>query len=104
MSASQPRPTKMSERDAAEALRARPEWRIVGGKLHRELKFKDFVAAFGFMTSVALVAEAMNHHPEWSNVWNRVTIDLATHDAGGLTTLDFTLAARIDELVSANKS
>jgi 4a-hydroxytetrahydrobiopterin dehydratase len=88
----------MTERDAAEALRAHPEWRIAGGKLHREMKFKDFVHAFGFMTSVALVAESMNHHPEWSNVWNRVTIDLATHDAGGITRLDFDLAARIDAL------
>lgn len=102
MTESAPRPTKMAERDAAEALRARPEWRIVdnGKKLHRELKFKDFVQAFGFMSSVALVAESMNHHPEWSNVWNRVTIDLSTHDAGGITRLDFDLAARIDALAA----
>jgi len=69
---------------------------LVAGKLHRQLVFADFVEAFGFMTQVALIAEAMGHHPEWSNVWNRVSIDLTTHDAGGLTALDVTLAQAID--------
>jgi len=77
-----------------------PWWNLVAGKLRRELRFADFVEAFGFMTRVALVAEAMGHHPEWSNVWNRVTIELTTHDAGGLTDLDLQLARRIDALVS----
>ncbi|NJL28674.1 MAG: 4a-hydroxytetrahydrobiopterin dehydratase [Thermoanaerobaculia bacterium] len=74
-------------------------WSLAAGKLHRELSFDDFVAAFGFMASVALIAEAMCHHPEWSNVYNRVTLDLSTHDAGGLTALDFEFAARVDRLL-----
>jgi 4a-hydroxytetrahydrobiopterin dehydratase len=77
-----------------------PQWSLVEGKLHRELRFADFNAAFGFMTRVALIAETMGHHPEWSNVWNKVVIDLTTHDAGGLSTLDLTLAQRIEQLVS----
>ena len=75
-----------------------PNWQQVAGKLHRDLVFADFVEAFAFMTKVALIAEAMNHHPEWSNVWNRVSIDLITHDIGGLSNLDVELAQRIDEL------
>jgi 4a-hydroxytetrahydrobiopterin dehydratase len=74
-------------------------WEIVDGKLHRELQFDDFVAAFGFMAQVAIIAEKLNHHPEWSNVYNRVTIDLMTHDAGGITDKDHDLAARINALV-----
>lgn len=77
-----------------------PAWRLVNGKLHRELRFADFNEAFGFMSRVALIAEAMGHHPEWSNVWNRVVIDLTTHDVGGLSTLDVELARRIDALLS----
>ena len=76
-----------------------PGWRVENGKLHREFRFADFNAAFGFMTRVALVAEALGHHPEWSNVWNKVSIDLTTHDAGGLTDLDVQLARRIDQLL-----
>lgn len=76
-----------------------PGWRVENGKLHRDFRFADFNAAFGFMTRVALVAETMGHHPEWSNVWNRVSIDLTTHDSGGLTDLDVQLARRIDELL-----
>ena len=82
----------------SERLTDRPGWEVVDGKLHRELGFDDFVAAFGFMASVAIVAEKMNHHPEWSNVYSRVTVDLSTHDAGGITELDFDLAERIDRL------
>ena len=74
-------------------------WSLVDGKLHRELVFSDFNAAFGFMTRVALIAEAMGHHPEWRNVWNRVAIDLTTHDTGGLSNLDQQLAQRINALV-----
>jgi len=76
-----------------------PGWSLVDGKLHRELVFADFNAAFGFMTRVALIAEAMGHHPEWRNVWNRVVIDLTTHDTGGLSNLDQQLAQRINALV-----
>ncbi|WP_415400053.1 4a-hydroxytetrahydrobiopterin dehydratase [Synechococcus sp. W4D4] len=76
-----------------------PGWSLVDGKLHRELVFADFNEAFGFMTRVALIAEAMGHHPEWRNVWNRVVIDLTTHDTGGLSNLDQQLAQRINAFV-----
>jgi 4a-hydroxytetrahydrobiopterin dehydratase len=69
-----------------------PGWKVEHGKLHREYAFVDFVAAFAFMSGAALVAQAMDHHPEWFNVWNKVRIDLATHDAGGITALDVKLA------------
>ena len=68
------------------------DWRIENGKLHASFKFTDFVTAFGFMTQMALIAERMNHHPEWFNVYNRVDVDLTTHDSGGITALDLTLA------------
>jgi 4a-hydroxytetrahydrobiopterin dehydratase len=71
-------------------------WSVVNGKLHRAFECKDFVTAFGNMTRVALVAEAMNHHPEWFNVWNKVVIDLTTHSAGGISDYDFTLAEKIN--------
>jgi 4a-hydroxytetrahydrobiopterin dehydratase len=76
-----------------------PDWTLREGKLHRELRFADFSAAFGFMARVALAAEALGHHPEWCNVWNRVTINLTTHDTGGLSNLDVELARRIDGCV-----
>lgn len=75
-----------------------PSWAVRNGKLHRELKFDNFVDAFGFMAKVALLAESMDHHPDLRNVYNRVTLDLSTHDVGGLSELDFELAARIDAL------
>ncbi len=74
-------------------------WEVVDGRLHRELTFADFSEAFAFMTRVALAAEAANHHPDWSNSWNKVVIDLVTHDAGGLTEGDADLATRINELL-----
>ena len=77
-----------------------PAWSLQNGKLQRELRFADFVEAFAFMTKVALIAEAMGHHPEWSNVWNRVTIALTTHDTGGLSNLDLEMARRIDALLA----
>ncbi len=72
-------------------------WSVENGKLHRQYQFKSFVEAFGFMSSVALVAESMNHHPEWFNVYNRVTIDLTTHDSGGITSKDVELAQKANE-------
>ncbi|MFV8819383.1 4a-hydroxytetrahydrobiopterin dehydratase [Haliea sp. E17] len=75
-----------------------PDWELKDAKLHRTFEFKDFVSAFGFMTQVALLAERANHHPEWSNVYNCVTIDLTTHEAHGITTRDFALATAIDRL------
>lgn len=74
-------------------------WSIKEEKLHREFKFTDFIAAFGFMTKVALLAERANHHPEWSNVYNKVSISLTTHEAGGLSTRDFELAQEISKLI-----
>jgi 4a-hydroxytetrahydrobiopterin dehydratase len=91
--------TKLSDSEIQSALAERPGWTVVNAKLHREFQFADFVHAFGFMTRAALAAEAMNHHPEWFNVYNRVTIDLTTHDAGGITARDFKLAAKLDALV-----
>lgn len=73
-------------------------WKIVKGKLHQEYACKDFVTAFGNMTRVALVAEAMNHHPEWFNVWNKVVIDLTTHSVKGISDYDFVLAEKIDDI------
>ncbi len=74
-------------------------WEIADGKLRRELTFADFNEAFGFMSRVALVAESMNHHPDWSNSWNKVTIELVSHSAGGLTDNDAELANRINQLL-----
>ena len=89
---------KLSEEQVNERLGTHKNWALVNGKLHREFTCKDFVAAFGKMTSVALVAESMNHHPEWFNVWNKVVIDLNTHDVKGISDLDFTLAGKIDDI------
>jgi len=77
-----------------------PEWTMVDGRdaIARTFKFKDFNAAFGFMTRAALVAEQMNHHPEWFNVWNKVDVTLSTHDAGGLTERDVKLAEAMDRI------
>jgi 4a-hydroxytetrahydrobiopterin dehydratase len=75
-------------------------WAVEDGKLHKQFQFESFVEAFGFMTSLALIAESMNHHPEWFNVYNRVTIDLMTHDVGGISDLDFQLAKEADKLAS----
>lgn len=73
-------------------------WSVVEGRLHREFQFPDFVTAFGFMTRLALVAEKMNHHPDWSNSWNRVTVDIISHAAGGITEACFELASAADRL------
>jgi 4a-hydroxytetrahydrobiopterin dehydratase len=73
-----------------------PAWAVVDGRLHRELRFADFSEAFGFMARVALAAEKLDHHPDWSNTWNRVVIDIASHDAGGLTQRCVELALAVD--------
>src|ERR1022692_4733446 len=93
-----PRPVKLSEAEIAAALSNLPGWELQESKLHREYKFADFVAAFAFMTGAALIAQAMDHHPEWFNVWNTVRVDLSTHDAGGVTALDLKLAHSMEEL------
>jgi 4a-hydroxytetrahydrobiopterin dehydratase len=92
------RPVKLSEAEVQAKLENLPGWSLQDGKLHRQFQFRSFVEAFGWMSSVALVAESMGHHPEWTNVYNRVRVDLTTHDAGGITELDFTLAQRMNEL------
>jgi 4a-hydroxytetrahydrobiopterin dehydratase len=89
---------KLADAEVAERIAKLAAWKIVGGKLHREIVFKSFVEAFGFMSSVALVAEKMNHHPDWSNGYNKVVIDLVSHDVKGLSQRDFDLAAAIDAL------
>lgn len=75
-----------------------PAWILKNKFLHREFLFKNFVEAFSFMTAVALIAEKMAHHPNWKNVYNKVIIDLTTHDAGGISTQDFQLAKAIDNI------
>lgn len=74
-------------------------WIIENDKLHKEFIFSNFIQAFGFMSQVAITAEAMNHHPEWFNVYKKVVIDLTTHEAGGLSDLDFQLAIKIEQLL-----
>lgn len=93
---------KLSETERAQLAGLLPEWRRSTGRdaIEREFRFADFSAAFGFMTRVALLAEQRQHHPEWSNVWNRVHITLTTHDAGGLSQADVALAQAIDALLA----
>jgi 4a-hydroxytetrahydrobiopterin dehydratase len=93
---------KLDRDDRATLAHTLADWRIADGKdaLVRSFKFKDFVEAFGFMTQVALLAEKADHHPEWSNVYNRVDILLTTHDCDGLSQRDIDLAKKIDELVA----
>jgi 4a-hydroxytetrahydrobiopterin dehydratase len=91
---------KLDADEVARRLTELAGWTGRDGTLHREYRFADFVGAFGFMASVALVAERMNHHPEWFNVWSTVRVDLATHDAGGITAKDFALAAEMDRLAA----
>ena len=89
---------KLTDAQIQENLAQVDGWTIEDGKLHKEFQFDNFVSAFGFMTQLALVAESMNHHPEWFNVYNRVTIDLTTHDAGGISDLDFQWAKQADAI------
>ena len=91
---------KLSEAEIASRLSEVPGWSCTDGKLQNSFNFASFVEAFGFMSSVALLAEGMNHHPDWSNVYNRVNIALNTHDVGGVSDLDFSLAQKIDALYS----
>ncbi len=86
----------LSTDDVEARLRGQPGWAVVEGALHREVSFADFREAFGFMALVALAAEKLDHHPDWSNSWNRVVIDIASHAAGGITERCFELAAEVD--------
>ena len=90
---------KLSESSIEEKLKNLPGWSIKKDKLHKEFQFNDFNQAFGFMTRAAMEIEKMNHHPEWFNVYNRITIDLTTHDAGGITNNDLNLARILNSLV-----
>ena len=90
--------TKLTDTEIRAQLEGISGWTVENGKLHKEFQFDSFVEAFGFMVRVALIAESMNHHPEWFNVYNRVKVDLATHDVGGISALDFELAKKVDAL------
>ena len=94
--------TALGEGEQQERLGDLPGWTIEDGGLARTFKFSDFVAAFGFMASAALVAERMNHHPEWTNVYNRVTVRLTTHEVDGISSLDFELAAKMSDLAGSS--
>jgi 4a-hydroxytetrahydrobiopterin dehydratase len=89
---------KLSEQQLTDIVKGLDGWSIHNAKLHREFTFADFVHAFGFMATAAIAIEKMNHHPEWSNVWNRVTVDLTTHDSGGITENDVALARLLTDL------
>lgn len=91
---------KLNEQDLNTRLQQLSGWAVKNEKLHREFKFADFAHAFGFMTTAAVLIEKMNHHPEWFNVYNRVSIDLTTHDAGGITQRDVDLARLLDSIFS----
>ena len=96
---SMPAKLTTTERDAALARLGDWTYDAVVGAISRDFKFQDFSEAFAFMTRVALLAQAADHHPEWSNVYNKVSIKLTTHDAGGLTANDTALAEAIDKLI-----
>lgn len=96
-------PAKLGADAVQEMLADVGGWSVVDGKLHREFKFAGFVQAFGFMASAALEAEKLDHHPEWSNVYNKVVVDLVTHSAGGITELDFLLARKMSELAAGGQ-
>jgi 4a-hydroxytetrahydrobiopterin dehydratase len=89
---------KLSKREIVAGLSKLDGWSLLKGNLHRIFEFKDFTRAFGFMKRVALAADRMNHHPDWSNAYNKVTVDLSTHSAGGLTKDDLELARKIQRI------
>ena len=89
---------KLSPSELEAAVSSLEGWTVREGKLHREYKFADFIHAFGFMATAAIAIEKMNHHPEWFNVYNRVAVDLTTHDANGITARDVQLAGTLDRI------
>lgn len=91
---------KLSEQELSTSLKQLSAWELRNDKLHREFKFADFAHAFGFMTTAAVLIEKMNHHPEWFNVYNRIVVDLTTHDASGITQRDVELARLLDSIYS----
>ncbi|MFO0689313.1 MAG: 4a-hydroxytetrahydrobiopterin dehydratase [Myxococcota bacterium] len=99
-----PRPKALPPEEIAKRLAALPGWSLANGKLHRDFAFPDFVRAFGFMSEAALHAEKLDHHPEWSNVYAKVSVDLVTHDAKGITELDFELARRMSAIAERTEA
>ncbi len=93
----------LSNKQLNECLEDLDGWSIENEKLSKTFKFSSFIQAFGFMTQVAITSETMDHHPEWSNVYNRVEINLVTHSEGGITKLDIELAIKIDSISSSIK-
>ena len=91
--------TRLLESDIEEELKKLTGWSVKNDKLHKEFQFNNFNQAFGFMTRAAMEIEKMNHHPEWFNVYNRITVDLTTHDADGITNNDVNLARILNSLV-----
>jgi 4a-hydroxytetrahydrobiopterin dehydratase len=91
---------KFNEQELNTSLKQLSAWELRDNKLHREFKFADFAHAFGFMSAAAVLIEKMNHHPEWFNVYNRVSVDLTTHDANGITERDVELARLLDSIYS----
>jgi 4a-hydroxytetrahydrobiopterin dehydratase len=91
---------KLDPEELASTLQQLPGWTVSNGKLHREFQFADFPHAIGFMTTAAVYIEKKNHHPEWFNVYNRVTVDLTTHDSGGITSNDVELARLLDQIAA----
>ena len=89
---------RLSQTDIDEELKSLPGWSVVNEKLHKEFQFESFNQAFGFMARAAMEIEKMNHHPEWFNVYNKITIELTTHDAGGITKNDVNLAKILNSL------
>lgn len=98
-----PAVAKLDAAERADALSSLPDWRHLGAErdaIQRLFQFKSFSQAFGFMSEVALIAEKMDHHPEWFNVYNKVDVTLATHDVDGLSELDVKLAKRMDKIAA----
>jgi 4a-hydroxytetrahydrobiopterin dehydratase len=91
-------PTKLANFEVESVLTQLPGWTVVAGKLHREYRFPNFGKAFGFMKTAALAIEKMDHHPEWFNAYDRVVVDLTTHDAGGISQKDVDLAKQLEEI------
>lgn len=89
---------RLSDEQIRAELAGLPGWSMVNAKLHKDFVFDDFVDAFGFMCKAAIHIEKMNHHPEWFNVYNKISVDLTTHDAGGITQNDITLARTLNSL------
>ena len=89
---------RLSDAEIAAELDSLPGWAVKGGKLHRDFQFESFNQAFGFMARASMEIEKMNHHPEWFNVYNRLSVDLTTHDAGGITKNDIELARILNSL------